>query len=41
MHLYMGFGTDMGYQISKFFSENVALITLRDTKVCQNFTELK
>jgi hypothetical protein len=40
MHIYMGFETDMVLQISRFFYGNFTLITLRDTKVCQNILEL-
>jgi hypothetical protein len=40
MHIYMSFETDMVLQISRFFYENFTDITLRDTKLCQNFTEL-
>jgi len=41
MPIITGFETDMVLQISRFFCDNFTLITLRDAKVCQNFTELR
>jgi len=40
MHINMCLETDIVLKISRFFYDNFTLITLRDTKVCQNFTEL-
>ena len=40
MHIYTSFEMDMVLQISRFFYENLTLITLKDTKMFQNFKEL-
>jgi hypothetical protein len=40
MHINMGLETDIVLQISRFFYDDFTLITLRDTKMSQNFTEL-